>query len=95
MMIDLVLKPGEPLGVGTGLAFTLCGALHLGAISNLVARPVLRGYTFGLALVIAVKQWPILVGMHTHSSTFPGLLVELLLPVVALPPLPLRKTLLT
>jgi len=66
------------LVIGTGLAFTLCGALHLGAISNLVARPVLRGYTFGLALVIAVKQWPILVGMHTHSSTFPGLLVELL-----------------
>src|ERR1700739_2621143 len=34
------------LVIGTGLAFTLCGALHLGAISNLVARPVLRGYTF-------------------------------------------------
>jgi sulfate permease, SulP family len=65
------------LVVGTGIAFSLCGGLRLGAISNLIARPVLRGYTFGLALVIAVKQWPILVDMHTYSSSFPGLLVEL------------------
>jgi sulfate permease, SulP family len=65
------------LVIGTGIAFSLCGALRFGAISNLIARPVLRGYTFGLALVIAIKQWPILVDMHTYSSSFPGLLVEL------------------
>ena len=46
------------LVVGTGVAFTLAGALRLGAISTLIARPVLRGYAWGLALVIAVKQWP-------------------------------------
>src|SRR5579863_213984 len=46
------------LVLGTGIAFTLAGSLRLGAISNLIARPVLRGYAFGLALVIAVKQWP-------------------------------------
>ena len=65
------------LVVGTGIAFTLAGSLRLGAISSLIARPVLRGYSFGLALVIAVKQWPHIIGLHTHSSTFFPLLAEL------------------
>lgn len=65
------------LVVGTGIAFTLAGALRLGVISTLIARPVLRGYAFGLGLVIAVKQWPHLVNMHTHSSGFFALLAEL------------------
>ena len=62
---------------GTGLAFVLCGGLRLGAMSNLIARPVLRGYTFGLALVIAVKQWPTLVNFHAHSTGFFPLIAEL------------------
>ncbi len=65
------------LVVGTGLAFAVCGALRLGAMSNLIARPVLRGYTFGLALVIAVKQWPHMANMHANSSGFFALIVEL------------------
>jgi sulfate permease, SulP family len=65
------------LVVGTGIAFALCGALRLGVMSNLIARPVLRGYAFGLALVIAVKQWPTLVHVHVHSSSFLPLLSEL------------------
>jgi MFS superfamily sulfate permease-like transporter len=63
--------------LGTGIAFTLAGSLRLGAISNLIARPVLRGYAFGLALVIAVKQWPHIVGVHTQSTGFFALLAEL------------------
>jgi MFS superfamily sulfate permease-like transporter len=65
------------LVLGTGLAFVLAASLRLGAISNLVARPVLRGYAFGLALVIAVKQWPHLVDMHTTSTGFFPLLAEI------------------
>ena len=60
----------------TGLAFILAGSARLGAISNLIARPVLRGFAFGLALVIAVKQIPTLTGLHTHSSAFFALLLE-------------------
>jgi len=66
------------LVVGTGLAFVLCGALRFGAIANVIARPVLRGYGFGLALVIAVKQWPLIVGVPARSSGFFSLLAELL-----------------
>jgi MFS superfamily sulfate permease-like transporter len=64
------------LVAGTGAAFALCGALRLGFMSNLIARPVLRGYAFGLALVIAVKQWPTLVNLQAHSSSFFALLAE-------------------
>ena len=65
------------LVMGTGIAFALAGCLRLGAMSNLIARPVLRGYAFGLALVIAVKQWPQLVDMHASASGFFALLSEL------------------
>jgi sulfate permease, SulP family len=66
------------LVAGTGVTFMLCGALRLGAMSNLIARPVLRGYAFGLALVIAVKQWPTLVDMHADGGSFFTLLAQLL-----------------
>ena len=58
------------LVTGAGLAFVLASVLRLGAISHLIARPVLRGYAFGLALVIAVRQWPHLVNLHTQSAGF-------------------------
>src|SRR6185437_10606876 len=66
------------LVVATGIAFCFAGTLRLGAMSNLIARPVLRGYAFGVALVIAVRQWPHLVNLHTQATTFVGLLEELL-----------------
>jgi MFS superfamily sulfate permease-like transporter len=66
------------LVIGAGLAFVLCGALRFGAIANVISRPVLRGYTFGLALVIAVKQWPLMVAMPVPGSSFFALVYELL-----------------
>ena len=76
---DLMLRLAyaSMLVVGAGLAFCLSGVLRLGAMSSLIARPVLRGYAFGLALVIAVKQWPTLVDLHAHSTTFFALLGEI------------------
>jgi MFS superfamily sulfate permease-like transporter len=70
----------------TGIAFLLAGCARLGAMSNLIARPVLRGFSFGLALVIAVKQWPHIVGLHTHSTEFLSLLAEILRSVGAWEP---------
>ncbi|HEY6823991.1 MAG TPA: SulP family inorganic anion transporter, partial [Steroidobacteraceae bacterium] len=66
------------LVASSGVWFALCAVLRLGAMSNLIARPVLRGYTFGLALVIAVRQWPHLANVPTHSSGFFALILELL-----------------
>src|SRR3984893_17407321 len=70
----------------TGIAFLLAGCARLGAMSSLIARPVLRGFSFGLALVIAVKQWPHIVGMHTHSTVFLALRAEILRSVGAWQP---------
>jgi MFS superfamily sulfate permease-like transporter len=61
----------------TGLAFVLAASARLGAISNLIARPVLRGFAFGLALVIALKQVPTLAGLQSHSGSFFALLLEM------------------
>ncbi len=61
----------------TGIAFLLAGCARLGAMSNLIARPVLRGFAFGLAMVIAVKQWPHIVAMHAQATDFFALLVEI------------------
>ena len=66
------------LVVATGVAFALSGALRLGAMSNLIARPVLRGYAFGLAIIIVVKQCPHLVGMHAAAGGFLPVLVDTL-----------------
>ena len=66
------------LVTGAGLAFVLCGALRFGAIANLISRPVLRGYTFGLALVIVVKQLPLMVAMPAPRGDFFVLVYELL-----------------
>ncbi len=67
---------GSILVCATGIAFLLAGCARLGAMSNLIARPVLHGFSFGLALVIAVKQWPHIVGMQVHSGDFLPLLAE-------------------
>ena len=65
------------LVVGAGGAFALAACLRFGTLSSLIARPVLTGYAFGLALVIAVRQWPTVVEMQTHSTGFFALLAEL------------------
>lgn len=56
------------LGVGliflTGVLFLLAGFARMGNITDFIAKPVLRGFTFGLALVIVIRQWADIVGVH-------------------------------
>lgn len=58
-----------------GGCFLLAGFARLGGLSHLIARPVLRGYTFGLAIVIALKQLPHLGGWAELRGDFVPLLV--------------------
>jgi len=63
----------------TGGCFLIAGAARLGGLSHLIARPVLRGFTFGLACVIALKQLPNLFGLPgLHGDFVPRLLLDLL-----------------
>ena len=61
----------------TGVCFLLAAVARLGVLSNVIAKPVLRGYAFGLAMVIAVGQLPGLLGMSVHQQQFVPLLLEL------------------
>ena len=63
----------------SGGCFLIAGAARLGGLSHLIARPVLRGFAFGLACVIALKQLPPLLGLPGFHSDFVPLLVVNLL----------------
>lgn len=71
----LVLSAGIVLL--TGLFFIIAGVAKLGAVSSLVAKPVLRGFALGLALTIVVKQLPKVLAVHPAHSDFFPLVAEL------------------
>lgn len=62
----------------TGVLFLLAAGLRLGGLSQFVARPVLRGFAFGLAWVIAIGQVPHLAGLPAvHGDFVPRLVWQL------------------
>ncbi|MDE2385539.1 MAG: SulP family inorganic anion transporter [Alphaproteobacteria bacterium] len=52
----------------TGFFFLLAAAARLGNLTGLIARPVLRGFAFGLAINIIVKQLPAITGYSLSAS---------------------------
>lgn len=60
-----------------GAMFFLTAALRLGGLSGFIARPVLRGFAFGLALTIIIRQLPTLAGVEVHASNLFALLGQL------------------
>lgn len=56
----------------TGVLFILAGVARLGGMSDFVARPVLRGFTFGLALTIVVKQLPKILSIRVQHTVQVG-----------------------
>lgn len=61
---------GVAMVLVAGVMFVLAGLARLGAISQFIAKPVLRGFAIGLALTIVVKQLPLAVGVHPAHSDF-------------------------
>lgn len=55
---------GAGIVVMTGLFFLVASAARLGDMSDFIAKPVLRGFTFGLAITIVLKQ----CGLALHVS---------------------------
>jgi len=51
-----------------GLLFLLAGILKLGYISDFISKPVLKGFVFGIALTIIIKQLPKLLGIEKGSG---------------------------
>lgn len=61
---------GAAIVLVAGAMFICAGLARLGAVSQFIAKPVLRGFSLGLALTIVVKQLPLAVGAHTAHSDF-------------------------
>jgi MFS superfamily sulfate permease-like transporter len=61
----------------TGLLFLLTGAARAGSLSEFIAKPVLRGFAFGLAIVIIVKQVADIVEVHPAHADLPRFIFEL------------------
>ena len=68
---DSVLRAtmATALVLTTGLAFLLAGAFRLGSICSFISKPVLRGFSFGLALSIVIKQLPEMVSIQPTSAS--------------------------
>ncbi|WP_116136626.1 SulP family inorganic anion transporter [Trinickia diaoshuihuensis] len=65
------------LVAATGVLFALAGFARLGGMSDFVAKPVLRGFAFGLALTIFVKQLPSILGVSSHYADVPRIAFDL------------------
>jgi MFS superfamily sulfate permease-like transporter len=65
----------------TGGLFLLAGIFRFGSVTSFIAKPVLRGFAFGLALTIILKQVASVVGVHLIDANLvrfaPQLLAQL------------------
>jgi MFS superfamily sulfate permease-like transporter len=66
-----------------GALFLLAGFLRLGSLSGFIARPVLRGFAFGLAVTIILKQLPTLLGLSLHAPNIAALLTDIVRNIAA------------
>ncbi|MBV8617808.1 MAG: SulP family inorganic anion transporter [Curvibacter sp.] len=62
----------------TGLMFLSAAALRAGFLGGFISRPVLRGFAWGLAVTIVIKQLPAITGAEVHASQVGVLLWKLL-----------------
>jgi MFS superfamily sulfate permease-like transporter len=63
----------------TGAFFLLAGFFKLGSVTSFIAKPVLRGFAFGLALTIILKQVASVVGVQLTDANLVRFLPQLLL----------------
>ena len=53
-----------------GLIFLIAWVARLGFVSDFIARPVVLGFVFGLALIIIIRQAPKLLGIKVADANF-------------------------
>ncbi len=60
----------------TGLLFILAASLKLGNITAFIAKPVLKGFIFGLGLIIILGQFNSMIGVHSEQRNIYGMLFD-------------------
>ena len=73
----LRLELGAGMVLIGGLMFAAAGLLRVGSISDFIAKPVLRGFAFGLAIVIILSQIANIVGVHPLHGDLIRFVLEL------------------
>jgi sulfate permease, SulP family len=58
------------LALVTAAVLVAAGLLRLGGIADLISKPVMTGFLFGLALTIAIGQLPAIFGVASGSGNF-------------------------
>ena len=58
------------LALVTGIVLVLGGLARFGAVADLVSKPVMTGFLFGLGLTIALAQLPSLLGVDAGEGNF-------------------------
>lgn len=66
------------LMIVTGLMFVAAAVARLGNITDFIAKPVLRGFSFGLAFVIVVHQFALIVDVQPQYADVPRYVLALL-----------------
>ncbi|RJX30158.1 MAG: SulP family inorganic anion transporter [Oxalobacter sp.] len=61
----------------TGVLFLMAGMAKMGNVTDFIAKPVLRGFTFGLAIVIIIKQFAEIVGVRMPEASLFELAIAL------------------
>ncbi len=64
---DAAANLGIALVILTGIGLLAFAKAGFGRLSSFVSRPVLRGFSFALAVTIITKQLPILLGVQIHA----------------------------
>lgn len=60
-----------------GVIFLVLAVFRVGGLAGFISRPVLRGFAFGLALTIVIKQLPKLTGLTVSGGSILSILMEL------------------
>jgi sulfate permease, SulP family len=58
------------LAIVSGVVLIGSGVLRIGGVMDLVSKPVMTGFLFGLGLFVAVGQLPKLLGIPDHGGNF-------------------------
>lgn len=66
------------LALVAGLVLILAGVVRIGGIADLISKPVMTGFLFGLGLTIIVSQLPAVFGVKSGSGNFFGQLGDLI-----------------
>jgi MFS superfamily sulfate permease-like transporter len=75
--------------LATAAFFLIAGIARAGGLASFISRPVLHGFSFGIAVVITVKQLPAILGVEPSTPATLPLLWHLLLALPHWHPAPL------